>query len=500
MPPPPRPPSPPPPPPTPSPPPPPPSPPAVACHSGIAGDSSVAQCAPWCTPKAPLRDQHCGHCKCQACRWCTTPPHFEYTLDTRGPTHGLCCFYPAGATGCDPAYEGGCQSFGDPFEPDNWCHKHEGNCAKCTPKGEKTFKYCPKQQPPPPPAPPRPPPPPPPHPMPPSPPRPPPSPRPPSCSSGLKGDTKEEACDPYACAPDKHGRLGDDECARCKCRACAACQIPPPSPMPPPPPLPPPPRPFRPPPPPSPPPPRHPWGSDPVEPLPPLPSPPPAPPFGERATGAGASAAAQRGGAGGGHHGGAAPAAAAASDEQWRWAGSGGVGGSVASSDAPSGGGGGGDTGSRAGRASARAPWRSIRLGDGPAVPLGAAALFWLSLYAAWQARSGRLQRLFATMRGAPARRVVFVLADGTTAEAELLGPGRTLDALRQQVCALARSLLLEDEDLGEFRLVHRDPTRGAMPIGASTDLGTLLLEPHGELRVEAGASRLAGLRSQSLD
>ena len=52
----------------------------------------------------------------QACRQCVTPPHFHFTLDQRGPYKGLCCFYPAGATGCDASYDNACQSFGAPFE------------------------------------------------------------------------------------------------------------------------------------------------------------------------------------------------------------------------------------------------------------------------------------------------------------------------------------------------------------------------------------------------
>ena len=44
-----------------------------------------------------------------------TPPHFHFTLDQRGPYKGLCCFYPAGATGCDESYDLGCQSFGAPL-------------------------------------------------------------------------------------------------------------------------------------------------------------------------------------------------------------------------------------------------------------------------------------------------------------------------------------------------------------------------------------------------
>ena len=61
------------PPPSPLPPPPPPSPPELACHSGIHGDASVTQCAPWCSldsvgkhGKRPLMDEHCEHCKCKA--------------------------------------------------------------------------------------------------------------------------------------------------------------------------------------------------------------------------------------------------------------------------------------------------------------------------------------------------------------------------------------------------------------------------------------------------
>ena len=91
------------PPPSPRPPPPPPSPPELECHSGIHGDSSVTQCAPWCSldaeskhGKRPLMEQHCEHCKCKACRQCVTPPHFHFTLDQRGPYKGLCCFYPRG--------------------------------------------------------------------------------------------------------------------------------------------------------------------------------------------------------------------------------------------------------------------------------------------------------------------------------------------------------------------------------------------------------------------
>ena len=52
----------------------------------------------------------------QACRQCVTPPHFQFTLDQRGPYKGLCCFYPAGATGCDESYDNACRSFGEPFE------------------------------------------------------------------------------------------------------------------------------------------------------------------------------------------------------------------------------------------------------------------------------------------------------------------------------------------------------------------------------------------------
>ena len=66
------------------------------------------------------------------------------TLDQRGPYPGLCCFYPADATTCDPEASGGCTSFGDPFEPLNWCHQNSGNCAACTPAGENPFRYCPK--------------------------------------------------------------------------------------------------------------------------------------------------------------------------------------------------------------------------------------------------------------------------------------------------------------------------------------------------------------------
>ena len=66
------------------------------------------------------------------------------TLDQRGPYPGLCCFYPADATTCDPEAAGGCTSFGDPFEPLNWCHQNSGNCAACTPAGENPFRYCPK--------------------------------------------------------------------------------------------------------------------------------------------------------------------------------------------------------------------------------------------------------------------------------------------------------------------------------------------------------------------
>ena len=147
------------PPPSPLPPPPPPSPPELACHSGIHGDASVTQCAPWCSldsvgkhGKQPLMEEHCEHCKCkvrclvitptvdrsapvrltrtltltlttdpkpnpnQACRQCVTTPHFQFTLDQRGPYRGLCCFYPAGATGCDESYDNACQSFGAPLE------------------------------------------------------------------------------------------------------------------------------------------------------------------------------------------------------------------------------------------------------------------------------------------------------------------------------------------------------------------------------------------------
>ena len=66
------------------------------------------------------------------------------TLDQRGPYPGLCCFYPPDATSCDPEASGGCKSFGDPFEPTNWCHQNSGNCAACTPAGESPFRYCPK--------------------------------------------------------------------------------------------------------------------------------------------------------------------------------------------------------------------------------------------------------------------------------------------------------------------------------------------------------------------
>ena len=66
------------------------------------------------------------------------------TLDQRGPYPGLCCFYPPDATSCDPEASGGCKSFGDPFEPLNWCHQNSGNCAACTPAGENPFRYCPK--------------------------------------------------------------------------------------------------------------------------------------------------------------------------------------------------------------------------------------------------------------------------------------------------------------------------------------------------------------------
>ena len=78
-------------------------------------------------------------CKCRRCQWCQRKPHHEGTFDRRGPYSGLCCFFPAKATSCDPDYAGGCTSFGSPFEPDNWCHSSAASCAKCG-----AFRYCPK--------------------------------------------------------------------------------------------------------------------------------------------------------------------------------------------------------------------------------------------------------------------------------------------------------------------------------------------------------------------
>ena len=67
-------------------------------------EKSLSACSRLAPPqdKPKLIDQHCGMCKCKACSHCKNRPHPEGTYDTRGPYGGLCCFHPAGATGCDP--------------------------------------------------------------------------------------------------------------------------------------------------------------------------------------------------------------------------------------------------------------------------------------------------------------------------------------------------------------------------------------------------------------
>ncbi|KAL1518547.1 hypothetical protein AB1Y20_002836 [Prymnesium parvum] len=466
----------------PPPPPPSPSPPAVACNSGVPRDDPFEGCASWCSmdSRKGLIEQHCSMCKCKSCAWCQRRPHPEGTFDLRGNASAAPHTPPAPRRPSRARPRAQCQSFGAPFEPDNWCHASATNCAKCG-----KFRYCPKlyssppQLPPTPPSPPPSPHPPPPPPTPPSPPPAPPPPPPPSCSSSLDGDTSHESCaadcahglaapspaaaacrrcacrachfcQPLYCASELEDDIpkrmcvpsfcppagGHRRCAYCKCQACDSCNVPHPPHPPAPPAMP-----------------------EELRPLPPLPSPPP--PLAARSDGAARAAA---------------PASVTLSDGSAAEASWGGDGGAPPSDDA-------------AATASDFAPSPDRRGEGAPAmVVLGIAAPVGLLGLLLGLRHYFRFGLGYTAVRRDPAIRVHFELGNGLSEEGEIhLAGVKTVMDLRRQVLLLASDLLIDpEEELGEWSFRYTNGSGQLTPITARMRMAVLRMEAQ-ELHVTAG-------------
>ena len=155
-----------------------------ACYSGRKQDSLVEKCDPFC--KVEQKDDHCGQCKCKACRFCgdVCDSGIPGDLHVRSCSPG--CHQQDPAAVCPL-----CKCRSCPFCIADGGVSEQGMSAEATVRHGQSVAAGTT-----------------------------------ACHSGVTGDVSYRSCVPGLCDVSKR----DSHCQTCRCQGCSWCQAPPPSP------------------------------------------------------------------------------------------------------------------------------------------------------------------------------------------------------------------------------------------------------------------------------